>query len=57
MLPTLLRLLATTAALACLSAATAAQAQTTDWPARPVRIIVPAPAGGPYDRAIRPLAQ
>ncbi|MDM0057637.1 Bug family tripartite tricarboxylate transporter substrate binding protein [Variovorax fucosicus] len=28
-----------------------------DWPARPVRIIVPAPAGGPYDRAIRPLAQ
>ncbi|MDM0041234.1 tripartite tricarboxylate transporter substrate binding protein [Variovorax sp. J22G21] len=28
-----------------------------DWPARAVRIIVPAPAGGPYDRTIRPLAQ
>lgn len=28
-----------------------------DWPTRPVRIIVPAPAGGPYDRTIRPLAQ
>lgn len=32
------------------------QAQA-DWPARPVRIIVPAPAGGPFDRLIRPLAQ
>jgi tripartite-type tricarboxylate transporter receptor subunit TctC len=28
-----------------------------DWPARPVRIIVPAPAAGPFDRIIRPLAQ
>lgn len=33
-------------------------AQTTaNWPTRPVRIIVPAPAGGAYDRAIRPLAE
>lgn len=36
----------------------AANAQhTADWPAKPVRIIVPAPAGGPYDRTMRPLAQ
>ncbi|MFO1327397.1 MAG: tripartite tricarboxylate transporter substrate binding protein [Rubrivivax sp.] len=28
-----------------------------DWPAKPVRIIVPAPAGGPFDRLIRPIAQ
>lgn len=35
----------------------AAAPQAADWPARPVRIIVPAPAGGPYDRAIRPIAQ
>jgi tripartite-type tricarboxylate transporter receptor subunit TctC len=34
-----------------------AHAQAPDYPTRPVRIIVPAPAGGPYDRAIRPLAQ
>lgn len=31
-------------------------AQPSDWPTRPVRIIVPAPAGGPFDRTIRPLA-
>ena len=31
-------------------------AQPADWPTRPVRIVVPAPAGGAYDRAIRPLA-
>jgi tripartite-type tricarboxylate transporter receptor subunit TctC len=37
-------------------AASMVYAQTTNWPARPVRIIVPAPAGGAYDRAIRPLA-
>lgn len=36
----------------------AAQAQApADWPTRPIRVIVPAPAGGPYDRTIRPLAQ
>lgn len=46
------------AALACLAAGPAlAQAPATDWPTRPVRIIVPAPAGGPFDRTIRPLAQ
>lgn len=32
-------------------------AQAAEWPTRPVRIIVPAPAGGPYDRLIRPIAQ
>lgn len=35
----------------------AALAQAQDWPTRPVRIIVPAPAAGPFDRVIRPLAQ
>lgn len=39
------------------AAAGVARAQGTDWPARAVRIIVPAPAGGPYDRALRPIAQ
>lgn len=33
------------------------QSQPADWPARPIRIIVPAPAGGPYDQIIRPVAQ
>lgn len=33
-------------------------AQTAaNWPTRPVRIIVPAPAGGAFDRGIRPLAE
>jgi tripartite-type tricarboxylate transporter receptor subunit TctC len=45
--------------LACglLALAASVQAQSADWPTRPVRIIVPAPAGGPYDRTIRPIAQ
>jgi tripartite-type tricarboxylate transporter receptor subunit TctC len=43
-------------ALACLAAATAL-AQPAEWPARPIRIIVPAPAAGPFDRVIRPIAQ
>lgn len=45
------------AAAAGLAIAGAAQAQTAEWPTRPVRIIVPAPAAGPFDRTIRPLAQ
>lgn len=40
-----------------LSLASPSQAQSVDWPTRAVRIIVPAPAGGPYDRIIRPVAQ
>ncbi|MEN9628225.1 MAG: hypothetical protein RJA10_1452 [Pseudomonadota bacterium] len=32
-------------------------AQAGDWPGKPLRIIVPAPAGGPFDRLIRPIAQ
>lgn len=43
-------------AAAPLLLAPAAFAQA-DWPTRPVRIIVPAPAGGPFDRLIRPVAQ
>lgn len=35
----------------------AVHAQPADWPHRPIRVIVPAPAGGPYDRTMRPLAQ
>lgn len=38
-------------------ATSAVQSQPADWPARPIRIIVPAPAGGPYDQVIRPVAQ
>ena len=34
----------------------AAQAQTTKWPDRPVRIVVPVPPGGSTDRAARMLA-
>lgn len=44
-------------AVAGLAAATAATgAQPADWLAKPARIIVPAPAGGPFDRTIRPIA-
>ena len=32
-------------------------AQPAAWPTKPIRIIVPAPPGGAYDRTIRPLAQ
>ncbi|MFY9510964.1 MAG: tripartite tricarboxylate transporter substrate binding protein [Rubrivivax sp.] len=45
------------ALLAGLAIAAPLQAQTADWPAKPIRIIVPAPAGGAYDRTARPLAQ
>lgn len=43
--------------LAAALAGNAIAASSSDWPDRPVRIIVPAPPGGPYDRIIRPLAQ
>src|SRR5262245_41394903 len=43
-------------AFTALAAAPAVHAQA-DWPARPIKIIVPAPAAGPFDRVIRPLAQ
>ena len=53
----LFRILAA-AAFTCLGAtSTALHAQAADWPARSIRIIVPAPAAGPYDRIARPLAQ
>lgn len=38
-------------------ASSLAHSQPAEWPARPIRIIVPAPAGGPYDQIIRPVAQ
>ena len=45
-------------ALACLAAsAVHAQPQAGDWPTHPIRVIVPAPAGGPYDATMRPIAQ
>ena len=34
-----------------------AQTAASDWPNRPIRLIVPAPAGGAYDLTARPLAQ
>lgn len=43
------------AALVAVSAT--AYGQTADWPSRPIRVIVPAPPGGGYDRTMRPLAQ
>ena len=43
-------------AVACLSSIVAT-AQTTAWPTHPIKVVVPAPAGGPYDRIMRPLAQ
>jgi tripartite-type tricarboxylate transporter receptor subunit TctC len=43
--------------LAAFAAAPGASAQAADWPQRPVRLIVPAPAAGPFDRVIRPIAQ
>lgn len=46
------------AALTLSVASMSVWAQTaSNWPTRPVRIIVPAPAGGAFDRAIRPLAE
>ena len=32
-------------------------AQAGNWPTKPIRVIVPTPAGGAYDRTMRPLAQ
>lgn len=51
---TLIRLVAA-GTLAFAAGMTPAVAQ--DWPTKPLRIIVPAPAAGPFDRVIRPLAQ
>jgi len=48
---------AATLAMACIATTLPLQAQTTDWPTKPVRIIVPAPPGGAFDLTIRPLAQ
>jgi tripartite-type tricarboxylate transporter receptor subunit TctC len=43
--------------LVAFATAPLARAQPTAWPTKPIRIIVPAPPGGAYDRTIRPLAQ
>jgi tripartite-type tricarboxylate transporter receptor subunit TctC len=43
--------------LGAVGSPSAVLAQAMDWPTRPVRIVVPAPAGGPFDRTMRPIAQ
>lgn len=45
-----------TALMLGLALASTAIAQS-DWPSRPIKIIVPTPPGGAYDRTIRPIAQ
>ena len=45
------------AALLAAAAIIATAAQAQEWPSRPVRIIVPFPAGGSTDVAARPIAQ
>lgn len=42
--------------LGFLALAGTAHAQGSDWPQRPIRILVPSAPGGAYDKAIRPLA-
>ncbi|MBO9647718.1 MAG: tripartite tricarboxylate transporter substrate binding protein [Variovorax sp.] len=53
----LIRAVAATAFVLQALACNMASAQSADWPSRPIKIVVPAPAGGPYDRTIRPIAQ
>jgi tripartite-type tricarboxylate transporter receptor subunit TctC len=43
--------------LGAVGSPSATTAQATDWPTRAIRIVVPAPAGGPFDRTMRPIAQ
>lgn len=45
------------AMLVCLAAATTPFAQNAPYPARPIRLVVPYPAGGPLDTAARALAE
>jgi tripartite-type tricarboxylate transporter receptor subunit TctC len=41
----------------CLLGAASAHAQNQPWPSKAIRVIVPTPPGGAYDRTMRPLAQ
>ncbi len=41
----------------CLFGAVSAHAQDQPWPSKAIRVIVPTPPGGAYDRTMRPLAQ
>ncbi|GER15048.1 Bug family tripartite tricarboxylate transporter substrate binding protein [Variovorax boronicumulans] len=45
------------AVVCCLLGAFSAHAQDEVWPFKPIRVIVPTPPGGAYDRTMRPLAQ
>lgn len=49
--------LASFGATAGLALLTPWRLRAADWPQKPVRVIVPAPAGGAYDRTIRPIAE
>lgn len=46
-----------TAQLAMMAVLPPAAHAQAEWPNRPIRIIVPTPPGGAYDRTIRPVAQ
>ena len=51
------RLALAIATLAMINAAAVATAQAADWPARPIRIVVPYPTGGVTDSIVRVLAE
>src|SRR5712664_3925717 len=53
----MVRLLSMTLALAVAASAVAAQPGNTTWPDRPIRLVVPFPAGASSDVAARIIAQ
>ena len=43
--------------IACVAAASAAHAQPAAYPAKPVRVVAPFPAGGPVESLVRVFTQ